>query len=95
MIIAADFDGSGKVTAADALALLQASVAPDPDARMDWFFFDKLTTGVLVDNVDKQIKTIQQNTAITTDKLFTTPASLGLDQGDRVVLIGDLSDPGV
>jgi hypothetical protein len=94
-IIAADFDGSGKVTAADALALLQASVNPNADARMDWFFFDKLTTGVLVNDVDKNIKALSQNTAISTDKLFTTAASLGLDQGDRVVLIGDLTDPGV
>ena len=88
MIKAADFDNSGKVTAADALALLQASVAPNADARMDWFFYDSLTTGVLVDNVAKNIKTLNANFATSVDNAL-------IGQLDKVVLIGDLTDPGV
>ena len=88
MIKAADYDGSGKVTAADALAILQASVALTPDARTDWFFFDSLTTGVLANDVNKNIKALQANVAISTDNL-----SMGL--GDKVVLVGDLTDPAI
>ena len=88
MIKAADYDGSGKVTAADALAILQASVALDPDPRTEWFFFDSLTTGVLGNDVNKNIKALQANVAISTDNL-----SMGL--GDKVVLVGDLTDPSI
>jgi len=88
MIKAADYDGSGKVTAADALAILQASVALEADPRTEWFFFDSLTTGVLANDVNKNIKALKANEAISTDNLL-------IGFGDKVVLVGDLTDPAI
>jgi len=88
MIKAADYDGSGKVTAADALAILQASVALEADPRTEWFFFDSLTTGVVANDVNKNIKALKANEAISTDNLL-------IGFGDKVVLVGNLSDPAI
>ena len=84
--LAADFDGSGKVTAADALAILQASVAETLDARATWKFFDNETTTLTPNDVASNLKTLKVDTSISANN-----AALG--QGDMVVLIGDLSDP--
>ena len=83
----ADFDSSGKITAADALAILEYSVGtiPNPDP-VSWVFFDDETTGITnATNVD-QIAALATNVAVT-----ATNTSLG--QGDEVILVGDLSDP--
>jgi hypothetical protein len=85
--LAADFDGSGKITAADALAILQYSVGtiPTPDP-VQWVFFDTETSGITNANNVDQIAALASNTAVT-----ATNTSLGL--GDEVILVGDLSDP--
>jgi len=85
--LAADFDGSGKITAADALAILQYSVGtiPTPDP-VEWVFFDSETSGITNANNVDQIADLASNTAVT-----ATNTSLGL--GDEVILVGDLSDP--
>ena len=85
--LAADFDGSGKITAADALAILQYSVGtvptPDPVA---WVFFDSETSGITNANNVDEIAALAENTAV-------TASDLTLDQGDEVILVGNLSDP--
>lgn len=85
--LAADFDGSGKVTAADALAILQYSVGtvPDPDP-VQWVFFDSETTTITNAETVDNIASLASNIAV-------TASDLTLDQGDEVVLVGDLSDP--
>lgn len=85
--LAADFDGSGKITAADALAILQYSVGtiPTPDP-VQWVFFDTETSGITNANNVDQIADLATNTAVT-----ATNTSLGL--GDEVILVGNLSDP--
>lgn len=85
--LAADFDSSGKITAADALAILEYSVGtiPDPDP-VSWVFFDNETTGITnATNVD-QIAALATNVAV-------TASNTSLGQGDEVILVGDLSDP--
>jgi hypothetical protein len=85
--LAADFDGSGKITAADALAILEYSVGtiPDPDP-VGWVFFDAETTGITnATNVD-ELAALSENVAV-------TASNTSLGQGDEVVLVGDLSDP--
>ena len=88
-MIAADFDGSGKVTAADALAILNYSVGnvPTPDP-VQWAFFDDETTGLTVTTVD-DVEALAANIAISSSSTSGAP----LAQGDEVVLVGDLSDP--
>ncbi len=83
-MLAADFNGSGKVTAADALAILEYIVeTPDPDPVV-WSFFDIDTTGVTTTNAVKS--------ALSTHEAVATDTSLtGL--ADEVVIIGDLSNP--
>ena len=85
--LAADFDGSGKVTAADALAILQYSVGtiPTPDP-VSWVFFDSETSGITNANNVDEIAALAENIAVT-----ASVATLG--QGDEVILVGDLSDP--
>jgi len=88
-MIAADFDSSGKVTAADALAILEYSVGnvPTPDP-VQWKFFDSETSGLTVTTVD-EIAALAENLAISSSSSSGSP----LGQGDEVVLVGDLSDP--
>ncbi|MDA8580919.1 hypothetical protein N9K86_02195 [Litoricolaceae bacterium] len=88
-MIAADFDSSGKVTAADALAILEYSVGnvPTPDP-VQWKFFDSETSGLTVTTVD-DIAALAENLAISSSSSSSSP----LGQGDEVVLVGDLSDP--
>jgi len=90
-LIAADFDSSGKVTAADALAILEYSVGnvPTPDP-VQWKFFDSETSGLTVTTVD-DIAELAVNLAISSSSSSGSP----LGQGDEVVLVGDLSDPTV
>ena len=87
--LAADFDGSGKVTASDALAILQYSVGtvPDPDP-VEWVFFDSETTAITNAETVDNIASLASNTAV-------TASDLTLDQGDEVILVGDLSNPAV
>ena len=85
-ILAADFDGSGKVTAADALAILEHVVAaetPVPDPVV-WSFFDVDTTGVTT--TAATVKALSEHEAVAAD---TSLVSLA----DEVVIIGDLSNP--
>lgn len=86
--LAADFDGSGKVTAADALAILQASVADTLDARATWKFFDNETTTLSAADVATNLKVLKADASISAN-------NLSLNQGDMVVLVGDLSDPSI
>ena len=85
--LAADFDGSGKITAADALAILQYSVGtiPTPDP-VNWVFFDSETSGITNANNVDEIAALAENTAV-------TASNLTLGQGDEVILVGNLSDP--
>jgi hypothetical protein len=85
--VAADFDSSGKVTAADALAILQYSVgiSPIPDP-VQWVFFDSETNAITNANTVDRLAALAENTVVTTSN-----PSLGL--GDEVVLVGDLSNP--
>ena len=87
--IAADFDGSGKVTAADALAILNYSVGNVPDVDpVSWVFFDTETSAIVDVNTVDELATLKSNTGIT-----SAADNLALGQGDEVVLVGDLSDP--
>ena len=85
--LAADFDGSGKITAADALAILEYSVGtiPTPDP-VEWVFFDTETSGITSANNVDEIAALATNTAVTASN-----SALGL--GDEVILVGDLSNP--
>ena len=85
-MITADFDGSGKVTAADALAILEYAVSgatPDP---VVWKFFD----------VDTTVSAISDTTvkALSTHETVDGSGNVSLNAlADEVVLIGDLSNP--
>lgn len=89
-VVASDFDGTGKVTAADALAILEYVVGtnvPDPAPTVYEFYYDDAAT------IDAKVNEVDKVKALTADH---TVAAIDLDlasQNDRVVLIGDLSDP--
>ena len=88
-VYASDFDGSGKVTAADALAILNYVVGtevadPDPVA---YAFYDSASSTSPVPSAADTLK------ALTADMEITAGTDLDAARSDRVVLIGDLSDP--
>ena len=83
-ILAADFNGSGKVTAADALAILEYVVAPTTPDPVKWSFFDVDTTGVTT--AAATAKALSKHEAVAANTSLTGLA-------DEVVIIGDLSNP--
>lgn len=89
-VIASDFDASGKVTAADALAILEyvtGANVPDPAPTVYDFYHDA------AGSVDATVSAVDSAKALTTNHVVST-ADLDLaNQLDRVVLIGDLSNP--
>ncbi|MDB2425887.1 hypothetical protein N9W43_08810, partial [Litoricolaceae bacterium] len=88
-VIASDFDGSGKVTAADALAILEYVVGtnvPVPAPTVYDFYHDRAT-------VDATITAVDSAKALTTNHVISTADVDLTGQLDRVVLIGDLSNP--
>ena len=89
-VVASDFDGSGKVTAADALAILEyvdGTNVPDPAPTVYEFYHDAAgTTDATVTDVDGALALVGNHVVTTSDLSLT-------GQNDRVVLIGDLSDP--
>lgn len=85
-MIAADFDGSGKVTAADALAILNYAVSgatPDP---VVWKFFDTDTTVTAISDTTVKVLSTHETVDGSGNVSLTGLA-------DEVVLIGDLSNP--
>lgn len=90
-VIASDFDGSGKVTAADALAILEyvgGTNVPVPAPTVYDFYHDRAATDATITAVDAA-KALTTNHVLSTSDLDLT------NQLDRVVLIGDLSNPAV
>lgn len=85
-IVAADFDASGKVTAADALAILEHTVSA-VNARVVYKFFDVDTTTVTT--ILTAITALSQNEAVAGAN--TSLVTLG----DEVVLVGDISNPAI
>jgi len=89
-VIASDFDASGKVTAADALAILEyvtGANVPDPAPTVYDFYHDA------AGSVEATVSAVDSAKALTTNHVVST-ADLDLaNQLDRVVLIGDLSNP--
>lgn len=83
-ILAADFNGSGKVTAADALAILEYVVAPTTPDPAVWSFFDVDTTGVSTSAATAKV--LSEHEAVAADTSLVALV-------DEVVIIGDLSNP--
>lgn len=83
-ILAADFNGSGKVTAADALAILEYVVAPTTPDPVVWSFFDVDTTGVTTSAATA--KALSEHEAVAANTSLVALV-------DEVVIIGDLSNP--
>ena len=83
-ILAADFNGSGKVTAADALAILEYVVAPTTPDPVVWSFFDVDTTGVTTSAATAKVLSEHEAVAANTSLVALV---------DEVVIIGDLSNP--
>ena len=91
---AADLDGSGKVTSADALIALRyaTGIVPTPDP-VKWKFYDSATTGLVVENTTLQALKTGMPVTGSNDILEITAANGQKDFFTQAILVGNLTNP--